>query len=260
MRQRVQKLLAAAGLASRREAERLIEAGRVTINGRPAKLGDSADPETDRIALDGRPVREERHAYWLLHKPRGVLTTTRDPHAGPGRPTVMELLPEGARRKRLFPVGRLDLDSEGLLLLTNDGDVAHALLHPSLGCEKEYRVRVRGRLAHGDAERLAGGLVLDDGPMAPCKVGPRRHDARRGETSFHLTLREGRKRQIRRAMQSLGHPVTGLVRVRMGPLRLGPLEPAKARPLTPGEQRRLLDYCRTRKTRAPRPAGVRRDR
>jgi 23S rRNA pseudouridine2605 synthase len=244
VRARLQKILAAAGLASRREAEGWIRAGRVRVNGTVARLGDAADPARDEVLLDGRPVRAERRDYWLLHKPRGVLTTRRDPHAAPlGRPTVLALLPGEARQVRLFPVGRLDLDSEGLLLLTNDGAVAQALLHPSRGCAREYRVTVRGLLSPETARQLARGLELDDGPMAPCRVERVRRDARRQETRLVLVLREGRKRQIRRALAQLGHPVLRLVRTGMGPLRLGQLPAGRARRLTDAERRALRAFA-----------------
>ena len=229
-------MLALAGVASRRKAEELIRAGRIRVNGVTASLGETADPEKDEIALDGRPVVAQPRDYWMLHKPRGVITTTRDPE---GRPTVLDLLPSEAHRTRLFPVGRLDLDSEGLLLLTNDGEVAQAMLHPSLGCEKEYRVTARGRLSPATRRRLAAGTELEDGPMAPCRVGPVRYDPGTDASGFHLTLREGRKRQIRRALAALGHPVLRLIRIRMGPLRLGRLRPREARPLTAGERQAL---------------------
>jgi len=159
-----------------------------------------------------------------------VLTTTRDPR---GRATVVDLLPPGL--PRLFPVGRLDFDTEGLVLLTNDGEVAHALLHPSLGSEREYRVAARGRVPASALAQLGAGVALDDGPTAPARVGPARFDARSGATHFALTLREGRKRQIRRALDALGHPVVRLLRVRMGPLRLGRLPAGGARPLSQSE-------------------------
>jgi 23S rRNA pseudouridine2605 synthase len=255
VRARLQKLLAEAGLASRREAEAWIRAGRVRVNGAVAELGASADPEVDEVRVDGRPLPAEPRDYWLLHKPRGVLTTTRDPHArSAGRETVLDLLPEEARRQRLFPVGRLDLDSEGLLLLTNDGRAAHALLHPSLGCEREYRVTVRGRLDDATARALAAGPVLDDGPMAPCRVGPRRYDGRKDASRFVLTLGEGRKRQIRRALRQLGHPVIRLVRTRMGPLRLGALAAGASRRLN-GNERRALAAFTARASRSPGAAG-----
>lgn len=267
MRERLQKILAGAGGTSRRKAEDWLRAGRVTVNGAVARLGDSADPEADAIRLDGRPVTPAPASYWLFHKPRGVLSTTRDPKARPlGRRTVVECLPPDARARErgLFPVGRLDLDSEGLLLLTNDGDVAHALLHPSLGTEREYRVTARGRLPKASAARLERGLRLDDGPMAPCRVSGLRFDARAGTTRLTLTLREGRKRQIRRALRALGHPVLRLRRVRMGPLRLGRLAPGAARPLEARERTALLRDAKRRlagRQDAPQsPAGRRKRR
>jgi pseudouridine synthase len=241
VRARLQKLLAAAGVTSRRRAEALVAAGRVRVNGRVAQVGDSADPELDRIELDGRAVQAEPPAFWLLHKPRGVLTTLRDPE---GRPTVIELLPPAARRARVFPVGRLDRDTEGLLLLTNDGEVAQALLHPSRGSEREYQVTARGRISQADLGRLAAGVPLDDGPTAPARVSGVRRDPRSDTTRFRLVLREGRKRQIRRALRALGHPVQDLLRVRMGPLALGRLAPGEARALTPDEVRRLRAHAR----------------
>ena len=245
MRERLQKLLAAAGLASRRQAEAWIRAGRVRVNGRVAALGEAADPARDEVRVDGRPLPAPPRRYWLLHKPRGVLTTTRDPRQE-GRRTVMDLLPAEARALRLFPVGRLDLDSEGLLLLTNDGGVAQVLLHPSRETEREYQVTVAGRFDAAAAARLAAGPVLEDGRMAPCRVGPRRHDARRDRTTFALVLHEGRKRQIRRALRRLGHRVERLVRTRMGPLHLGALPPGAARPLSERERRALLAFAQRR--------------
>lgn len=237
---RLQILLAAAGLASRRGAEALLREGRVTVNGRPARLGERADPERDRVAVDGRPLRREARGYWVLHKPRGVVTTRHDPE---GRPTVLDLLPEAARRLRLFPVGRLDRDSEGLLLLTNDGEVAHALLHPRLGSEREYKVVVRGRLDEATVRQLAAGVHLPEGRTAPARPGPRRYDPASDVTRFVLVLQEGRKRQIRRSLEALGHPVLRLVRTRVGPLELGELRVGEARPLGAAERRRLLAHA-----------------
>ncbi len=233
---RLQKILARAGLASRRSAEEMIRAGRVAVNGVVASLGASADPERDEVSVDGQPVLAQPRAYWMLHKPRGVITTTRDPQH---RTTALDLLPAEARQERLFPVGRLDLESEGLLLLTNDGEVAQAMLHPSLGCEKEYRVTVRGRLSAATGRLLAAGVELEDGPMAPCQLGRVSYESAADASTFHLTLREGRKRQIRRALSSQGHPVLRLIRVRMGPLQLGRLKPRQARRLTARELRDL---------------------
>jgi 23S rRNA pseudouridine2605 synthase len=206
----------------------------VTCNGRVATLGSSADPTRDRIAVDGVALRREPLVYWLLHKPRGVLSTVSDPE---GRPTVVDLVPEP--RARLFPVGRLDRDTEGLLLLTNDGALTHALLHPSHGIEREYQVTVRGAVAERTLRRLARGVRLPEGATAPARVADARYDPRRDVTRLQLTLTEGRKRQIRRALRALGHPVQALVRVRMGPLRLGRLEVGAARRLTARERREL---------------------
>jgi 23S rRNA pseudouridine2605 synthase len=211
----------------------------VSVNGRVARLGDSADPERDVVAVDGVAVGREPPAYWLLHKPRGVITTARDPE---GRPTVLGLVPD--RAHRLFPVGRLDRESEGLLLLTNDGEVAHALLHPSHETEREYRVTVRGRIAPATLRRLAAGVELEEGRSAPARVGRAAFDPRAQTSRFALTLIEGRKRQIRRSLAALGHPVVRLVRVRMGPLRLGRLAPGQARPLDAAERRALVAAAR----------------
>jgi len=246
VRARLQKILAAAGLASRREAESLLRASRVTVNGQVASLGDSADPDRDVVALDGEPVRAARKAYWLLHKPRGVISTRSDPD---GRPKVIDLLPPRASNLRLNPVGRLDVESEGLLLLTNDGEAAHVLLHPSLGSEKEYVVTARGQVRDATARRLARGVRLEDGFTAPAKVVVGPYDARGDTTKLTLTLREGRKRQIRRALESLGHPASRLLRVRMGPLRLGRLAPGESRPLNEAELVTLRAHVAAR--RAP---------
>ena len=240
-RLRLQKILADAGLASRRSAEEWIRAGRVRVNGKLAQLGDSADPAQDDVRVDGRRIEAEPRRYWLLHKPQNVLTTTADPFAAEaGRRTVLELLPAAARRTRLVPVGRLDLNSEGLLLLTNDGGVVQALLHPSRGCEREYRVDVWGQVAPATARKLAAGVELEDGRTNPCGVRVTEYDAAQDQSRLVVVLREGRKRQIRRSLRELGHPVRRLVRVRMGPLRLGDLPRGRARELTAGERRELL--------------------
>jgi 23S rRNA pseudouridine2605 synthase len=206
----------------------------VQVNGRTAKLGDRADPWRDVVSLDGEPLRPQRPVYWLLHKPRGVVTSARDPE---GRTTVLDLVPEHGAR--VFPVGRLDRESEGLLLLTNDGLLAHALLHPSHEVEREYEVCARGLVPAEALERLARGVRLDDGWTAPARVAQVRRDERAGETRFRLTLHEGRRRQIRRALQALGFPVRELLRVRFGPLRLGALARGAARRLDEQERRAL---------------------
>lgn len=238
MRERLQKILAAAGVASRRDAEDLLRAGRVRVNGVVATLGERADPGADEITLDGRRVGAERLRYWMLHKPVGVLTATRDPH---GRATVMDLVPE--LDVRVVPVGRLDRDTEGLVLLTNDGALAQALLHPSYGCEREYAVTVRGVPTAQTLARLASGVELRDGPTSPARVGRPLVAEDGRSTQFTLVLREGRKRQIRRSCAALGHAVLRLVRVRMGPIELGALPPRSARELDPGERARLLAHA-----------------
>jgi 23S rRNA pseudouridine2605 synthase len=235
---RLQRILAAAGIDSRRRAEALIRAGRVRVNGAVAQLGDRADPWRQEVSLDGEPIRPQRPAYWMLHKPRGVLTSTRDPE---GRPTVLDLVPEHAAR--VFPVGRLDRDTEGLLLLTNDGLLAHALLHPSHGVERVYEVVVRGAMSEESLERLGKGVRLDDGWTAPARVAQVRRDARTDTTSLRLTLIEGRKRQIRRALSALGHTVRELRRVRFGPLQLGALPRGSARRLSDAERSALERFA-----------------
>ncbi len=238
MADRLQKILAAAGVASRRAAEGLLRDGRVSVNGSVATLGQSADPAVDVIQLDGESIRPERLDYWILHKPKGVLCTAHDPL---GRSSVIDFLPP--ETGRLYPVGRLDVDSEGLVLLTNDGEVTQALLHPSRGSERSYRVRVRGQPTESALKRLARGVRLNDGVTAPARVGKPVHDPKVDESTFRLTLGEGRNRQIRRALDRLGYPVVRLLRDRMGTLRLGDLEPRRARRLDTAERRTLLDHA-----------------
>ncbi|MGB0621971.1 MAG: pseudouridine synthase [Myxococcota bacterium] len=237
--QRLQKLLAAAGFGSRRDVEQYLIEERVTVNGRTASLGDKADPFVDEIRVDGERLAREKPAYWIVNKPRGVITTVRD---NEGRRTVMDLLPR--KVERLFPVGRLDLETSGLLLMTNDGDLAHALLHPSLGNEREYRVNVKGDLDAKAIARLEKGVSLDEGKTAKAQVEDVRYDSDSHTTSLSLTLVEGKKRQIRRSLLVLGFPVRRLVRVRMGPLKIGRLPVGDARPLRPEERRALLEHVR----------------
>jgi 23S rRNA pseudouridine2605 synthase len=219
----------------------LIRAGRVRVNGISAELGDSADPQRDRIELDGQRLMFEPLSYWVLHKPRSVMSTRRDPE---GRTTVIDLLPPAAQRLRLFPVGRLDYASEGLILLTNDGALAQRLLHPSYGSDKEYVVTVRGETTSDVRARLAKGFRLGGARrrMAPAEVAKLRTDAVRGEEQLRIVLREGMRQQIRRSLMQLGHPVRKLVRVRIGPLELGSLARGRARPLAPKERAELLRY------------------
>ncbi|RDV83044.1 pseudouridine synthase [Ammonifex thiophilus] len=228
--ERLQKVLARAGIASRRKAEKLILAGRVRVNGQVVdKLGVKVDPERDLIEVDGKPIKlPERLIYLAFHKPRGVVTTLHDPQ---GRPKVTDFLK--GLRERVFPVGRLDYDSEGLLLLTNDGELAHRLLHPRFHVPKTYLVWVKGEVGKEKLDLLRRGIELEDGPTLPVEVRALRRT--KGETILQLTIREGRKRQIRRMFRALGYEVSRLKRVAVGPVRLGPLRPGEYRHLTPRE-------------------------
>lgn len=245
---RLQKLLAGAGFGSRRIVEQFMVEQRVTVNGRVANLGDRADPSVDDIRLDGERLLREKPSYWVINKPRGVITTVRDDE---GRRTVLDLLPRNVGR--LFPVGRLDRETSGLLLLTNDGDTAHALLHPSLGNEREYKVNVKGEIDERAVGRLQKGVPLEEGRTAPGRVSGIRFDSDSGTSSFSLVLVEGKKRQIRRSLLILGFPVRRLVRVRVGPLRLGRLAVGEARPLRAEERRALLAHVARLKGSDERP-------
>lgn len=222
-------MLAATGLGSRRACEELIAGGRVTVDGQVAELGRRIDPESARVEVDGVavPVRPGL-VYYLLNKPRGVVTTASDPH---GRRTVIDLVPP---EPRVFPVGRLDADTEGLILLTNDGDLTHRLTHPSFGIDKEYLAEVEGAPSAGDLRRLRTGVELDDGRTAPAKaslVAP---------NAVRLTIHEGRNRQVRRMLAAVDHPVVRLVRTRIGPLADRSLKPGQWRPLTAAEVLALM--------------------
>ncbi len=233
MKERLQKLIAAAGLASRRQAERWIAAGRITVNGRPAGLGDQADAERDRIEVDGRPLRlEQPKVYLLLNKPAGYVTTACDPQ---GRKVVSDLLRDV--KVRVFPVGRLDLNTEGLLLLTNDGDLAARLTHPRHQVAKTYLVRVRGALTAASRQRLEEGVKLDDGLTAPAKVAKVRSSG--SHTWLELTINEGRNRQVRRMCEAVGHSVSRLKRIGLAFLLLEGLRVGQYRQLTAAEVKRL---------------------
>jgi 23S rRNA pseudouridine2605 synthase len=220
-------------VASRRAAERLIVDGRVTVNGRTIlELGTRADPARDDVRVDGRRIGQAApHLYFLLNKPRGYVTTRSDPE---GRPTVLALLPDV--RAYVFPVGRLDYDSEGLLILTNDGDLAAKLTHPSHEVPREYHARVLGVPDEHDLRRLAKGLVLDRRRTAPAEVGLLKVLGARPEQALvTITLHEGRTRQVRRMFEAVGHPVTDLRRVRIGPIVDERLKLGTWRPLTAKE-------------------------
>jgi len=222
--ERLQKIIAAAGVCSRRQAETLITSGRVTVNGQPVTaLGTTADPAADTIVVDGRPLAAEPHEYWAVHKPPGVVTTLSDPE---GRPLARALVPTQAR---VYPVGRLDAASSGLLLFTNDGALAHRLMHPRFAHVKVYHVLVSGYPNEATLNQLRGGIVLDDGPTLPAEVRQLRTTA--DGTWLVITLREGRKRQLRRMLEHVGYPVVHLKRVAFGPIKLGRLPLGAARPL-----------------------------
>ena len=223
---RLNAYLARAGVASRRGADELIKAGRVTVNGAAGEL-NSFVGQADDVRVDGRPVGAQRLRHVLLNKPRGTITTARDPE---GRPTVVDLV-GGAIR--VVPVGRLDRDTTGVLLLTNDGPLAHRLAHPRYGVEKTYVAEVEGEPGDRVIGALAEGVELDDGPTAPARV------QRLGPSRLELVLHEGRNRQVRRMLEAVGHPVVKLRRARYAGLGPGRLRPGEWRDLTPGEVARL---------------------
>ena len=252
---RLQKILSAAGRASRRAAESLIEAGRVTVNGETVTaLGSRADPGRDDIRLDGRRVGlPSVRRYLLLNKPRGYVTTRSDPQH---RKTVLDLIPNVA--DYVYPVGRLDYDSEGLLLLTNDGDLAARLTHPRHGVPRVYEATVRGVPSEARLRRLAAGVPVDGQRAAPAGVRllANRFARRTDESRVRIVLREGRNRQVRRMLEAIGHPVRRLRRVEMGPLRLGRLRPGAVRELLVSEVAALQRAARQTPARRP-PAGRR---
>ena len=227
---RLQKILAEMGIASRRRAEEMIAEGRLRVNGKVAVLGTKADPGRDHIKLDGKLLtgKAENKVYYMMNKPVNVMTTLEDPE---GRPTVGDFM---ARIKmRVYPVGRLDFDSEGLLLLTNDGALTHAILHPSKKIPKTYKVKIKGLLDDKDIARLRGGMHLKDGKTAPAKV--RKLRKLKENSWVEMTITEGRKRQVRRMFDHVGHSVLKLIRVKVGRVDLGPLPPGEIRSLTPDE-------------------------
>jgi pseudouridine synthase len=226
--ERLQKYLAACGVASRRACEKLIEDGRVTVNGAVAAVGTQVEPGLDDIRLDGRPVRNDEKVYVVLNKPEGAVTTAHDTH---GRATVIDCL-RGVP-SRVFPVGRLDMDVEGALLLTNDGELAYRLTHPKFEVDKVYLARVRGCMETETAMELERGVRLEDGMTAParCVILNTGHQS----TLVRLTLREGRKREVKRMCAAVGHPVETLHRIAFGNVRVKGLRPGEWRYLTSQE-------------------------
>lgn len=237
-RARLQKAIAHAGLMSRRQAEEAISAGRVTIDGRVAVLGDRVDVTSEIVSLDGKPlpVNPESRTY-LLYKPVGVISTADDPQ---GRQTVVNLVESD---QRLYPVGRLDADSEGLILLTNDGDLANRVTHPRYGITKTYVILTRG-FGHKELARVRSGVELDDGPAQP--VSARILESSAGETLVEIEMGEGRNREIRRMFEAVGCPVHRLVRTSIGPISDPHLKSGDHRLLSNGEIRRLLASGRER--------------
>lgn len=235
---RLQKVLAAAGVASRRAAEEMIAGGHVSVDGRiVTEMGTRVDAERARIEVDGRRVAvDPAREYWILNKPPGVVTTARDPE---GRPTVVELVPT---RARVFPVGRLDAETTGLVLLTNDGALAHRLMHPRYGVARTYVAEVRGDVPRATVERLARGVRLEDGTARAISTRVLRRA--RARSQVEVTMGEGRKREVRRMLEAVGHPVLRLVRVSYGPLRLGSLRAGHARRLAAEEVGALLAAVR----------------
>jgi len=248
--ERLQKILSQAGIASRRASEQLMLEGRVTVNGDTVReLGTKADPVTDDIRVDGRRVKlAERHRYLLLNKPKGYVTTRSDPQR---RPTVMELV--GGVREYVYPVGRLDFDTEGLLLLTNDGDLAARLTHPRHEVPRVYEVQVLGVPDAHDIERLSRGVTIEGRRTQPAHVqlAPGRHE---GHATLRITISEGRNRQVRKMFEAIGHPVDYLRRIAIGPLKDARLREGQWRDLTEAEVAALRKVAH-RPTQADRPSG-----
>lgn len=235
----MQKVLAAAGVASRRKCEEIIAAGRVSVNGQIVTAQGCKVGPDDEVALDGKPIqRAEAHVYYLLNKPAGFVTTVVDTH---GRPTVMDLVPN---TPRVYPMGRLDLDTEGLLLLTNDGELTNALLHPSREVEKIYRVAAAGQVSDAAIAQLAAGIELEDGLTAPAVVKLKERNPRR--TVLEITIHEGRKRQVKRMVLAAGHRVIHLERIGFAFLTLSGLERGKYRNLTSQEIQGLKNLSKKR--------------
>jgi 23S rRNA pseudouridine2605 synthase len=242
MEERLQKILSRAGISSRRAAEKMMAEGRISVNGTVAvEPGTKADPARDEIRVDGRLISlEAESVYLILHKPKGYMTTMKDPQ---GRPIVTDLL--SGMETRVYPVGRLDYDSEGLLILTNDGEFAQRLLHPRYGIPKTYRIKVEGHLNKDELKALERGILLDDGRFAPQAMQVDKTNPR--STWLTVTLTSGRNRVIRRAFDSMGHSVTRLIRVAIADIVLAPLKEGTWRLLNPREVGQLMALTGNRK-------------
>lgn len=239
MLERLQKIIANAGVASRRKAEELILEGSVTVNGKIVKeLGAKANPEKDAIKVKGKLIHiPQRKTYIVLNKPKGYITSVSDPQ---GRPVVMDLL-KGVK-SRVYPVGRLDYDTEGLLILTDDGELAHALMHPAYEMPKTYLAKIKGVLEDKEIEKLKGGIRLREGITAPAAV--RKIKRTDSNSWIEITVHEGKYRQVRRMLEGVGHPAMKLMRVRYGPVELGDIPLGKYRYLTQAEVKSLKAVCR----------------
>ncbi len=241
MEERLQKIIAKAGIASRRKAEELIEEGRVFVNGKKAKLGDKADPERDVIKVDGEVIKPlKKKVYILLYKPLGYVTTKSDEKH---RPTVMDLL-QREEKKALFPVGRLDINTEGLLIITNDGEFANLITNPKTKVEKTYLVKVRGIPSKKAIERLLSGVIVEERKLSAKKITLLGH---KNNAWLKVVLTEGKKNQIRRMFEKVGHPVVKLKRIKIGDIEIGDLKPGEYRRLTPQEVERLKSLASKRR-------------
>jgi len=236
---RLQKILSQAGIASRRHAEELIRQSEVTVNGKVAILGMKADPDVDHIKVKGKLITRP-HApkvYLAGNKPKNVITSLDDPQ---GRPTIAHMLKANRIKTRVFPVGRLDWDAEGLLLFTNDGELAYRITHPRTHIAKVYVVKVKGTPSEEKLERLRPGIMLDKKRTLPAKIEIER--AHGSTTLIHMALIEGRQNQIKRMFEMIGHPVISIIRIAIGPIKLGRLAKGKVRTLTADEKKKLLNY------------------
>lgn len=239
MPERLQKVISQAGIASRRESEELIKAGRVKVNGViVTELGTKVEPTRDKVAVDNKLIRSEKPVYILLNKPRGIVTTLHDPE---GRKTVASLLPDIS--ERIYPVGRLDYNTEGLLIMTNDGELTHALTHPSHEIAKTYRAKVLGKPPEEKLDRLRTGIKLEDGLTAPARVNMIDYEREKDLTTVEIVIFEGRNRQVRRMFEAIGHPVRQLKRIKFAFLTLIGLRRGAYRHLEPAEVENLRNIA-----------------
>ena len=246
MEMRLQKFLSGTGVASRRKAEEMIIEGRVSVNGKPAQLGMKVDPKKDFIKVDGKPVAVSGpKLYFAFHKPKAVMSTLEDPQ---GRPTVKDFL--SGIKQRIYPVGRLDYHSEGLLLITNDGEFANLVLHPARKIPKTYVVKVKGTVEEENLEKLRAGIKLEDGITQPARI-THVGKTEAGNSWLEITIHEGRKRQVRRMFEKVGHPVIKLKRTSVGGIKLGSLGPGGLRPLTPQEVEKIIKSAKIKTQSTP---------